>query len=270
MRHGDDFKQYVEQLRSKSATYKKMKTEIDELAAEHGVLLRTQELLEQQLSSAIECARQNAVTPAGESISLKMQLIKVNAKAKAKAFHSGLSTVFRIIKVQSCVGLALEKPGELVTEVCFWSDHYFNLGQFFKTNLFSPWREGPQKSQRKPPRGQQTEARATENFKISDMPLFSNALLFRIIFTKEPWLSSLSSSGETGPAETKREAENLKEVLAEVKTAVTERRCNLTPQVEELKLLQAELLELEEHAGRKQNCSEVQSLFERYRLAKLD
>lgn len=48
VRRGEDLKQYVELLRNKSTVYKEHKKEIDEMAAEYGVLLRTQQLLEQQ------------------------------------------------------------------------------------------------------------------------------------------------------------------------------------------------------------------------------
>lgn len=48
VRRGEDLKQYVELLRNKSTMYKEFKKEIDEMAAEYGVLLRTQQLLEQQ------------------------------------------------------------------------------------------------------------------------------------------------------------------------------------------------------------------------------
>ena len=42
---GDDFKQYVHQLRGKSAVYKKKRLEVGELRAEFGVLSRTLEIL---------------------------------------------------------------------------------------------------------------------------------------------------------------------------------------------------------------------------------
>lgn len=48
VRRGEDLKQYVEVLRNKSTMYKEFKKEIDEMIAEYGVLLRTQQLLEQQ------------------------------------------------------------------------------------------------------------------------------------------------------------------------------------------------------------------------------
>ncbi|CAM6116215.1 unnamed protein product [Calypogeia fissa] len=66
VRRGEDFKQYVDQLRMKSATYKKMKKEIDDLEAEHGGLVKTQEFLEQQLSSALEHLGQDRILPSGD------------------------------------------------------------------------------------------------------------------------------------------------------------------------------------------------------------
>lgn len=52
VRRGDDLKQYVEALRGKSTTYKALKKELDDIVAENGVLVRTQHLLEHQLSAA--------------------------------------------------------------------------------------------------------------------------------------------------------------------------------------------------------------------------
>jgi chromosome segregation ATPase len=51
VRRGEDLKQYVEALRGKSATYKALKKELDDIAAENGVLVRTQHLLEHQLAA---------------------------------------------------------------------------------------------------------------------------------------------------------------------------------------------------------------------------
>ncbi|XP_064639360.1 intraflagellar transport protein 81 homolog [Lineus longissimus] len=45
---GDEFKRYVNKLRSKSTIYKKKRQEIHELRAEHGVLSRTEEILKQR------------------------------------------------------------------------------------------------------------------------------------------------------------------------------------------------------------------------------
>ncbi|KAK3094389.1 hypothetical protein FSP39_001105 [Pinctada imbricata] len=45
---GEDFKRYVNKLRSKSTIYKKKRQEIAELRAEHGVLSRTEEILRQR------------------------------------------------------------------------------------------------------------------------------------------------------------------------------------------------------------------------------
>ena len=42
---GDDFKRYVNSLRGKSTTYKKKRSELSDLSAEHGVLSRTVEIL---------------------------------------------------------------------------------------------------------------------------------------------------------------------------------------------------------------------------------
>ena len=42
---GDDFKRYVNKLRSKPTTYKKKRSELAELRAESGVLSRTEEIL---------------------------------------------------------------------------------------------------------------------------------------------------------------------------------------------------------------------------------
>ncbi|XP_043924583.1 intraflagellar transport protein 81 homolog [Protopterus annectens] len=48
MLKGDEFKRYVNKLRTKSTVYKKKRQEIAELRAENGVLQRTEELLKQQ------------------------------------------------------------------------------------------------------------------------------------------------------------------------------------------------------------------------------
>lgn len=58
VRRGEDLKQYVELLRGKSITYKVLKKEMDDMAAEYGVLLRTQQLLERQavdLPDLLDC-----------------------------------------------------------------------------------------------------------------------------------------------------------------------------------------------------------------------
>ena len=50
VRKGEELKQYVELLRGKSATYKALKEEMDDMSVEYGVLMRTQQLLEQQIA----------------------------------------------------------------------------------------------------------------------------------------------------------------------------------------------------------------------------
>jgi intraflagellar transport protein 81 len=60
---GDDFKRYVNALRSKSSTYKQKKSDLSELQSEYGVLARTLEVLRskeeslQQTLSAMESER---------------------------------------------------------------------------------------------------------------------------------------------------------------------------------------------------------------------
>lgn len=54
---GEEFKRYAASLRSKNATYKRLKKELDDWTAEFGVLMRTQQILQEQaagLRDAIE------------------------------------------------------------------------------------------------------------------------------------------------------------------------------------------------------------------------
>ncbi|BBM97693.1 intraflagellar transport protein 81 [Marchantia polymorpha subsp. ruderalis] len=46
---GEELKTYVESLRSKSAVYKKMKKELDDMDSEYGALIKNQKLLEEQI-----------------------------------------------------------------------------------------------------------------------------------------------------------------------------------------------------------------------------
>jgi hypothetical protein len=45
---GEEFKRYANSLRGKNATYKRMKKELDDRTAEYGVLMRTQQILQEQ------------------------------------------------------------------------------------------------------------------------------------------------------------------------------------------------------------------------------
>jgi hypothetical protein len=45
---GEEFKRYANSLRGKNATYKRMKKELDDQTAEYGVLMRTQQILQEQ------------------------------------------------------------------------------------------------------------------------------------------------------------------------------------------------------------------------------
>ena len=45
---GEEFRKYASELRGKTAQYKRMKQELGELRAEHGVLARTQAILQQE------------------------------------------------------------------------------------------------------------------------------------------------------------------------------------------------------------------------------
>ena len=45
---GEEFRKYASELRGKTAQYKRMKQELGELRAEHGVLTRTQAILQQE------------------------------------------------------------------------------------------------------------------------------------------------------------------------------------------------------------------------------
>ena len=47
MLRGDEFKRYVNKLRSKSNVYKKKKSDLADLKTEFGVLSRTEEILRQ-------------------------------------------------------------------------------------------------------------------------------------------------------------------------------------------------------------------------------
>ncbi|KAG0618377.1 hypothetical protein M758_4G058900 [Ceratodon purpureus] len=50
VRRGEELKQYVELLRGKTATYKTLKKEVDDMTNEYDILIRTQQLLEQQVT----------------------------------------------------------------------------------------------------------------------------------------------------------------------------------------------------------------------------
>jgi chromosome segregation ATPase len=50
VRRGEELKLYVELLRGKSTTYKALKKEVDDMATEYNVLVRTQQLLEQKVA----------------------------------------------------------------------------------------------------------------------------------------------------------------------------------------------------------------------------